>query len=258
MSKTAKGKKNTNEFISLREKQYALALEAEATNGKNILSQTEIDELIISHLEKAEAIGWKLLRSWHVRLDVDEFKSVIGLSLSEAAIRFDPSKKVSFTTFLFYYLRGSLIKEISRSVKNSKESFKIGLPSSVLNKDSTDNTVIETNLKKNLGDDQSSPENVFYKAQLEQFFKAVCAELSDLEQDIVFRNLMDDIPLKDVAVELKLSRCYVSRTKRKALDKLQQIMSSNPLLMELLFDKSKSGEFDIAILKSSDDDEDSN
>ncbi|MDR2337327.1 MAG: sigma-70 family RNA polymerase sigma factor [Deltaproteobacteria bacterium] len=203
------------------------------------MDKSEIDKLILDHFDKAVAMAYKLLRSWRVRMQVDELKSIVGLALTEAAQRFDSSKQVAFSTFLFYYLRGMLLKEIARLVKKSKESFKLGITGYTLDKDSSNDEIVETYTNEAFSEEDKNPENILYRTQLEVFFKEICLELTNVEKDVIFLNLIEDKALIDVAAELKFTRSYVSRVKRHAIEKLQKIMLANPLLMDLLFDKGK-------------------
>jgi RNA polymerase sigma factor (sigma-70 family) len=201
------------------------------------MDKSEIDKLVLEHFDKAMAMSYKMLRSWRVQLRLDELKSIVGLALTEAAQRFDPSKQAAFSTFLFYYLRGMLLREISRSVKNSKESFKLGIAPNALENNSSDSGIVESYANEAVAEKDNNPENILYRTQVEMFFKDICSQLSEVEKDVVFLNLMEDKALKDVAAELNFTRSYVSRVKRHAIEKLQKIMLENPLLMDLLFDK---------------------
>src|SRR5690349_3051107 len=77
------------------------------------LSDLEREDLITSSRLKARKLGRSILRKWNARLDLQEVDSIVDLSLCEAAARFDPSVGASFLTFLFYHLRGNLIRAIS-------------------------------------------------------------------------------------------------------------------------------------------------
>ena len=80
------------------------------------LSPKEINALILENQEDAEKMAWKLLGSLRVQLTKDDVVSVVGIALCEAASRFDPSFNTSFKTFLYYHLRGILLKEVSEPI----------------------------------------------------------------------------------------------------------------------------------------------
>ena len=214
-----------------RKKLLHEAKEAECSSSP-LISQAEAEALILEYFESAEKIARKLLRSWQVQLEADEIKSIVGLALSEAALRFDPSKNVAFVTFLFYHLRGSLIKEISRLAKHSREVRSLGISGGgVLEQDTAAKGTMEADALSH----DNNPENVLYKDQLEVFFKEVCKLLDDLEKEVVFRHLIEDQPLNVVASELKYSRFYISRVKKRAVAKLQKVLLENTLLLDLIF-----------------------
>ena len=215
--------------FSIQERKELLrrAKEAENPNG-NALSKAEVEKLVMEHFDNADKIARKLLRSWQVQLSNDEVKSVVGLAISEAASRFDQSKNVAFTTFLFYYLRGMLIKEISKLAKHNREYIRLDASE----QDAPSKAVLEAEIYPD-----NNPEQVLYRNQLEVFFKEVCNSLDDLEKEIVFRHLIEDQQLNVVAGELGYSRFYTSRVKKRAVAKLQEALRKNPLLLELILNK---------------------
>ena len=209
------------------------AKEAENSTG-SLLSKAEVEKLVLEHFENAEKIARKLLRSWQVQLNVDEIRSVVGLALSEAASRFDPSKNVAFITFLFYHLRGILIKEIARLAKHSHEAGKLDFCENISERNIPAKPAPEADIFPD-----NNPEQVLYRDQLEVFFKEACKSLDDLEKEVVYRHLIEDQQLNIVAGELGYSRFYISRVKKRAVAKLQEALLENTLLLELIFDKEE-------------------
>ena len=81
------------------------------------LSRKGIDSLIIEHRDHGRRLAWSFLSGWRIRMPQDDVVSIVGAALCEAANRFDPGREVAFKTFFFYHLRGMLLKEVSRMVK---------------------------------------------------------------------------------------------------------------------------------------------
>ena len=71
--------------------------------------------LILTYRDKALKMTRGFLKKWGSHIDEDELISVSDLSLCEAASRFDESRNVSFITFLFYYIKGNLVKAVINS-----------------------------------------------------------------------------------------------------------------------------------------------
>src|SRR5690348_15064745 len=70
------------------------------------------EELVLRYRMKARKLARSILRKWHSRLDLQEVDSIVDLSLCEAVARYNPAKGASFMTFLFYHLRGNLIRAV--------------------------------------------------------------------------------------------------------------------------------------------------
>ena len=78
----------------------------------------EIAELVLSHREAGRKVARSILRKWRANIPEDELNSMVDLALCEAAMRFDPEKGAQFLTFLFYHIRGHLIRWVTQARKD--------------------------------------------------------------------------------------------------------------------------------------------
>ena len=201
------------------------------TNGKVIkllkggrktqpgLSEEERQELVLEFRMKARKLGRSILRKWHARMDLQEVDSIVDLSLCEAVKRFDPSKGASFMTFLYYHLRGNLIRAVSAAANanvvpteeeegNEEQAFTaIDVAEALCNHDSP------------------LPDEVLFKKQLVNLSQQACDRLDDLEKEVIHRIYIEGQQLMDIAHSLGYSRCHISRVKKKALQTLQSDMT---------------------------------
>ena len=92
--------------------------DVDAKNAR-LLSEEAKARVIISSRGKARKLARSILRRWNARLDLNEVDSIVDLSLCEAAARFSPDMGASFMTFLFYHLRGNLIRTISTAANSN-------------------------------------------------------------------------------------------------------------------------------------------
>lgn len=198
------------------------------TKSPSVLSQEECDELVIEFRVKARKLGRSILRKWHARIDLEELDSVVDLSLVEAVRRFDPTKGASFMTFLYYHLRGNLIRAVSAAA--SAHVIPNGTPDRVDEND-TDNwkdrfegiNAMEI-AEALVGNDAPLPDDVLFKKQLISLSADACTKLDALEQEVIYRIFMKEQQLMDIANSLGYSRCHISRVKKKALDVLHDQM----------------------------------
>ena len=180
------------------------------------LSRKGIDSLIVEHRDHGRRLAWSFLSGWRIRMPQDEVVSIVGAALCEAANRFDPGREVAFKTFFFYHLRGMLLKEISRMVKQ-KSLMRIS------NHHSEEGIALEAQTSAGLDYplmEKRTPEKLIQKKQLSNFCLDACEKLDDLEKEVLMRYFVNDQPLVDIAKNLSYCRCHISRVKSKALKKL--------------------------------------
>ena len=67
------------------------------------------DRLVAEHLELVQAIAGKLKRTLGKSIDFDDLVGYGHRGLIEAADRFDSAQGVTFTTFAYYRIRGSML-----------------------------------------------------------------------------------------------------------------------------------------------------
>lgn len=72
------------------------------------LSQAEREKLIEDHVGYVRTLATRVRRDIGTDLDLDELVSYGMTGLVEAGNRFDPTRRVAFTTFSYYRIRGAI------------------------------------------------------------------------------------------------------------------------------------------------------
>lgn len=196
----------------------------EVVKGETTPYQQEA--LIIKYRVKARKLGRSILRRWHSRLDIDEVDSIVDLSLCEAVKRFDPLKGASFMTFLFYHLKGNLVRAVAAAASSttipnaiaelSESAFDDGEKRSYSS--GTLNAIELAEAVSSQGIPQ--PDEALWRKELTSRSSSACEKLDVLEREIVKRIFVHEQQIIDVAAALGYSRCHISRVKKKALDTL--------------------------------------
>lgn len=204
-------------------KQQVIDIELDIT-GKD-LSSRDREQLVLEFRMKARKLARSILRKWHARLDLQEVDSVVDLSLCEAVKRFNPDKGASFMTFLFYHLRGNLIRAVSTAASQStvrsadieeEEGRRFGGKS-----------VNAMEVAEALcGGEASQPDELLFRKQLINISAEACSQLDELEQEVIYRIYMKEQQLMDIANNLGYSRCHISRVKKKALETLYHSLTA--------------------------------
>lgn len=186
------------------------------------LNISEMHSIIEEHWELGQKLAWKLLRTWRVRLAEDDVVSIVGFALCEAAYRYNPEREASFKTFLFYHLRGALIKEISRIVQNQK--FYTSMSQELL--DMPEGFETSGNVHRiSLAVDFDTPELLLQKKELTEFCQEANAFLDGLQQEVILRYFFYDESLTTIAEKLGYCRCHISRVKSRAVAVLKHLIS---------------------------------
>lgn len=179
------------------------------------------EELILEYRTKARKLGRSILRRWQARLDLEEVDSVVDLSLCEAVQRFDPSKGASFMTFLYYHLKGNLIRTVTAAAQaNFVPGQEIETRKGEEPKTITALDVVEAIS----GTDQRNPDDLLIQKELIDLSKDACTRLDPLEREVIERLYLQGEQLMKIASSLGYSRCHISRVKKKALENLQDEM----------------------------------
>lgn len=183
-------------------------------------SRRERTELVISYRLKARKLARSILRRWHARLDVGEVDSIVDLSLCEAVQRFSPEKGASFMTFMFFHLRGNLIRAVAGSV--TAYSLLGADAEDYLDDGSTPGrTVNVAEVARALfNNDHSAPDEELFRKELASISADAFDRLDPLEREVMRRIFLAEEQLLDIADHLGYSRCHISRVKKRALETL--------------------------------------
>jgi RNA polymerase sigma factor (sigma-70 family) len=192
-------------------------------------SEQEIEEMVLKYRLKARKLSRSILRQWHSRLDIEDVDSVVDLSLCEAARRYDPSFGATFMTFLYFHLRGNLIRAVSEAVTGngvieSEDDDSARAKSGYLRGDNARNTAKLANAsdvaEMLYNQETHAPDYILQQQELTQITKEACDKLAPVEREIIIRIFLKEQPLVDVAHSLGFSRCHISRLKKRALEAL--------------------------------------
>jgi len=185
------------------------------------------EALIIKYRLKARKLGRSILRRWHARMDLDEVDSIVDLSLCEAVKRFDPAKGASFMTFLFYHLKGNLVRAVTTAAAaNSIPVFasdetetQVGEPDHLFGHQFRAMNSAEV-ADAVASQDAPLPDEMLWRKELHSQSTLACDKLDPLEREIIKRIFIQEQQIMDIAATLGYSRCHISRVKKKALDTL--------------------------------------
>ena len=198
----------------------------DASASIGTLTEEERHSLVVKYRLKARKLSRSILRKWHARLDLQEVDSVVDLSLCEAVRRFNPSKGASFMTFMYFHLRGNLIRAVAGAVQDSvipsfEDQEVTGYAAQV---DDSSTSQVQARAPKIAdivsalyGDGQTTPDDDLYKTQVAKIMTSAIRRLDKLEQEVIERLYFHEHPLLDIADSLGYSRCHISRVKKRAL-----------------------------------------
>lgn len=192
------------------------------------LPQYQQEALIMKYRIKARKLGRSILRRWHARMDIEEVDSIVDLSLCETVKRFDPERGASFMTFLFYHLKGNLVRAVIAAASTSAIPLAIADMVDVNPYDNEDAArgkgagLNAIELAEAISSQEVlQPDEALWRKEMSDMSALACSKLDDLEREIVKRIFIQEQQIIDIAAQLGYSRCHISRVKKKALDTLQ-------------------------------------
>jgi RNA polymerase sigma factor (sigma-70 family) len=224
---------------SERTKVREIQLTSPAKEEKNALSATRLSEakkqeMVLEFRVKARKLSRSMLRRWQSRLDMEELDSIVDLSLCEAVKHFDPSRGVSFITFLFYHLKGNLVRAVSAAASEGAIARNIDpldgeeLVALTANKNVNAQEVAEA-LN---GQEQALPYDLLLKKEMAKLSRDSRSKLDPVEKEVIERIFIQGQQLIDIASNLGYSRCHISRLKKKALDFLESDLKAKMEISE--------------------------
>ncbi len=196
-----------------------------------MLSEDARGRLIIRSRLKARKLARSILRKWNARLDLNEVDSIVDLSLCEAASRFSPDVGASFMTFLYYHLRGNLIRTISASAQSNLVPLLDGEAISMeeenelrgMFKGANANDIAEALT----GSETIRPDEALIKREMMTLSQGAKDKLDSLAKQVLDRVFVEEEQLIDIANSLGYSRCHISRVKRRALETIYGDLSNS-------------------------------
>jgi RNA polymerase sigma factor (sigma-70 family) len=231
---SGKGKGQSDAVAARAAKSAAKVIKLSEARKSKVAPPTPYQQeaLIIKYRLKARKLGRSILRRWHARMDLDEVDSIVDLSLCEAVKRFDPSKGASFMTFLFYHLKGNLVRAVTTAAAaNSIPVFtsdetepRVGEPDHLFGHQFRAMNSAEV-ADAIASQDAPLPDEMLWRKELHSQSTLACDKLDPLEREIIKRIFLQEQQIMDIAATLGYSRCHISRVKKKALETLYNELS---------------------------------
>lgn len=195
------------------------------------LTKRQIENLILEHRESGRKLSRSLLRRWRVRMPLEEIDSIVDLTLCEAALRYNPTKGASFMTFLYYHLRGNLVRAITEATQSNQMflNFSAATDGELSDWPKVVDSAACNVLPEHEGivkRDNETPEGAVIRGEREDFCIKAFEKLDELEREVLSRSFNKEESLVDIAKSLGYSRCHISRVKKTALDRLKIILET--------------------------------
>ena len=214
------GRKGSNALRKKSKSSRKASLRLQASIADHFTIE-EKNKLILENREQGQKIACSILRKWDCRLELEEVESLVDLSLCEAVKNYDPNKGASFITFLYYHLRGNLIRTINTRATRSPLPLEFtdeNLESGFIGKE----RINQAEIAEVMGSERATqPDALCEHRQLCKIAEEACDKLSELEKEIIFNIYLQEAQVTKLAKDLKYSRCHISRLKTSAIKKLR-------------------------------------
>lgn len=195
------------------------------------LSLEERQLLAENHRAAARKLALSMITRWKCRIEPDELQSIIDLSLCEAAMRYDRSHGAGFMTFLYYHLKGKLIKTITARAEDNLEF--VGdyeRPRPVVDNDADGGVRSSEWRSLSFCDNESlTLEDVLHRQQVYDLCHQACLRLKGIEREVIWRIYFENKELNQVTAEMGYSRGHLFRVRVRALEKIRRAVGQNRL-----------------------------
>ncbi len=220
IKKTKKRRKRTKRANKkfLRDENVIDLFSSSAAAGKLKLNAKLKEKIIIEYRVKARKIARAILKSWNAKLDREEIDSLVDLSLCEAIKRYDPQKGASFLTFVYYDIKGHLIKAIQEATEVVAA---LGNEEFLENMHHQGTITTEDIVESLTGKTSLSPEEALYQKELMEIIIKASEKLSLVEKEVLNKVYAQGRHTTEAAKELGYSRSHLSRIKTIALKTLK-------------------------------------
>lgn len=191
------------------EQHYVVLLEENDADARNVLIERNLR--LVAHIAKKYA---------GPNTNQDDLISIGTIGLIKAVNTYSAGKSVRLATYAAKCIENEILMSIRASKRYSKE-VSLSLPIG------TDKDGNEISLNDILGSDTDEIiESISLKIQVGKLYQAIDSTLTRREKSIIVARYGLDgnepKPQREIAAELGISRSYVSRIEKKALEKLRK------------------------------------
>lgn len=191
------------------EKDYLLKCKEGDTDARNVL--VEKNMRLVAHMAKKYSTPER---------EIDDLISVGTIGLIKAINTFDADKSIRLATYAAKCIDNELLMQLRSDKKHSKEI-------SIYEPIGTDKEGNEINLIEVIGASEDNVvEEYSFRQDVKRLYDIVMENLNEREREIIilryglFGN--DSVTQREMADRMNISRSYVSRIEKKALEKIRE------------------------------------
>ena len=198
--------------------------EEEELTSRSVLGDKSARNKLIEH--NLRLVAYIVNKHYSESKDAEDLISIGTIGLIRAAETFDPTKDISFSTYASTCIQNQIKMHFR---KNKHRSAEVSLNEPI----DTDKNGNEITMADIFSDDVCVDDEVDLKIDTKKLYRFVNSSLDEREKEIIVRrygltvNGKASRPMtqREVAAALGISRSYVSRIEKRAIDKLRDEFS---------------------------------
>ncbi len=184
---------------------------------------SEQQALVTRYRAECIRLALSMLRRWKCRIERDELQSIVDVAVCDAASRFEPTRGVAFMTFLYYHLKGNLVKSIrTRSDRTTVLIDDLGRSGEWSDATGREYYTEDSFAYASRTAEPLISEEILYERQLLKLCRQVCESLVGAERDVILRTYFDGDDMDKVMAATGYSRGHICRIKKGALAKVRR------------------------------------
>jgi RNA polymerase sigma factor (sigma-70 family) len=191
-------------------------------NKKNIIEvgSSNFQTLILENRDYGHRMARKILLSFGAHLHDDDLLSAADLALCEAASRYRPVPKASFTTYLYYFIKGEIIRSLKENSRiTGRQAVVIQHKSDMESEYLEDKASLED--VQEMHNQNDCPEYATYQSQLRHICHAVLSKLSMTEKTVIIESHIKEENMDMLSKRMGYSRCHLFAIRKTAEEKMR-------------------------------------
>jgi len=221
-----------------------------------------MDELIEKYLGYAHAIAAEVLKQYPYPVERSDVERAAELGLVQAARSYDPARRIAFTTFAYYRIRGAIYDDLRKSCRAAKFDEAVNeyqVEKSLSPESSPGHEDIYQEIRRTASSfttsyllsidslprepeqlNSESPSDRVFRLEQQEYVREAMKQLPEKNREVLYSYYFEDLSFEEIGQKLGLSRSWVCRVHAKSLELLSKILKEDSVRLSAFTKSTKA------------------